>query len=211
MAITEGTLLELSLKMRFNDGLIMNVYGYEVTGTFTGIPAVNVGEAWWNAIKATQRALIRPSAGLQFRSILVREMNNPTGEFAEWNIPVGESQGTRSGVDTSEFLPPFNAAGFRLTVGTRLTRPGQKRVPGLLEVDNETGALSSAYTALLESFASVVDGPLTLASPALGMDLQPKVFSKDSTGAVVASQDVIGHVLNPYVTSQVSRKIGRGA
>jgi hypothetical protein len=211
MAITEGTLLEIALKMRFNDGLLMNVYGYEVTGTFTGIPAVNVGEAWWNAIKATQRALIRPSEGLQFRSIVVTEMNNPSGEFAEWNIPSGERQGTRSGVDSSEFLPPFNAAGFRLTVATRATRPGQKRIPGLLEVDSETGALSVAYTALLESFASVVDGPLTLASPALGMDLQPVVFRKDVTGAVVAHQNVVGHVLNPYVTSQVSRKIGRGA
>lgn len=149
MAISEGTLLELSVRMRFGETLLMNVYGYEVTGTFSNIAAVNVAEAWWNSIKGGMRSLVRPSTGFTFRSIVVREMNNPTGELAEWNVPAGESAGTRSGVDLSEFLPAFNAAGFRLTVGSRATRPGQKRIPGLLEVDSETGVLSASYTAAL--------------------------------------------------------------
>ena len=162
MAITEGTLLEITLAMRFDESLFMNVYGYEVTGTFTGIPAVNVAEGWWDAVKAEYRAMVRPSSGFNFRSVIVREMNNAAGELAEWNIPSGQQQGTRSGVSDSEFLPAFNAGGIRLTVGSRLTRPGQKRIPGLLEVDSENGRLSAAYTTLLDTLASRVDGALTL-------------------------------------------------
>jgi len=210
MAITEGTLLEVTLNMRFAESLFMNVYGYEVTGTFTGIPAVNVAEGWWGQVKTVYRAMVRSTSAFTFRSVVVREMNNPTGELAEWNIPTGEQLGTRTGVDSSEFLPVFNAAGFRLTVGSRLTRPGQKRIPGLLEVDSDTGLLSAAYTTLLDALASKVDGALTLTAPALGMDLSPQVFSKDATGAVIANQVITGHVLNPYITSQVSRKPGRG-
>jgi len=210
MAITEGTLLEITLGMRFQESVLMNVYAYEVTGTFTGIAAVNVAEAWWNSVKNVYRNCIRASEAIGFRTVMLRELNNPAGEFAEWNIPTGEQQGTRSGVSSSEFLPQFNAGGFRLTVGTRLTRPGQKRIPGLVEEDSVAGVLSSAYTAVLEALAAVVDGPLTLGVPALGMDLQPIICSKDATGAVVAHQNVVGHVLNPYVTSQVSRKVGRG-
>lgn len=210
MAITEGTLLELSLVSTVGANRLMNVWGYEVTGTFTGIASVNVAEAWWNAIKANYRALLYPTAGWVFSSVLVREMNNPTGELAEWTVPSGEQQGTRTAPANPDFLPIFNAVGVRLTVSTRVTRPGQKRIWGLTESDNDSNIVGTDFLALVDTLMAQMDGPLTLLSPALGMDLSPQVFRKDATGAVVANQPVNGHVTNRIITSQVSRRLGRG-
>jgi len=211
MAITEGTLLEISLNMEFGGAVAMNVWAYEVTGTFTGISAAAVGQAWWNDVKTVYRAMVRPATWFLFKSVTVREMNNASGELAEWNIPSNEQQGTRSGQDASDWLPQFNAGAFRLAVGSRLTRPGQKRIPGLLEVDQSAGGLSAGYVTLIDALATHMVGSMTLGAPAVGMDLLVSVFKKDATGAVIAHQPVIGYVLNSNVSSQVSRKFGVGS
>lgn len=210
MAITEGTLLELSLLMRWGGDTFMNVWGYECTGTFSGIDGASAAEAWWNDVKAVHRALVRNSSFFSYQSVLVREMNNPSGVLAEYNIPADEQHGSRTGVDTSEFLPSLNAAGIRLTVGSRVTRPGQKRIAGLLEDDVVDGTLSTAYTSLLNTFGSHMVSTLVLGVPAAGLELQPQVFGKDATGAVVRHQPIIGFVVDPRSTSQVSRRLGRG-
>lgn len=210
MAITEGTLLELSIVSSTAGQRLMNVWGYEVTGTFTGIAAVNVAEAWWNAVKTNYRGLIYATPGWIYQSILIREMNNPTGELAEYTVPTGEQQGTRTAPANPEFMPLFTSVGVRLTVGSRETRPGQKRIWGLTESDSESNNVSTAFQAIVDTLMNQMDGPITLLSPALGMDLQPVVFRKDATGTVVAHQNVIGHVTNRWTTTQVSRRVGRG-
>lgn len=210
MAITEGTLLELSMVSTVGSNKLMNVWGYEVTGTFSGIAAVNVAEAWWNAVKTNYRALVYATAGWVYTSVLIRELNNPAGELAEFTVPTGEQQGTRTAPAAPDFLPIFNAVGMRLTVSTRATRPGQKRIWGLTESDNDSNLVSSTFLALVNTLGNQMDGPITLLSPALGMDLQPVVFRKDVAGAVTAHQNVTGHVTNSIITSQVSRRLGRG-
>lgn len=210
MGITEGTLLEVSLVSQVGANRLMNVWGYEVTGTFTGIPAVNVAEAWWNSVKANYRGLVYATAGWVYTTVLVREMNNPVGELAEWTVPTGEQQGTRAAPDNPDFLPIFNAVGVRLTVSSRTTRPGQKRVWGLTESDNDSNIVGATFLALVDTLMNQMDGQITLGAPALGMDLQPHVFRKDATGAVTAHQAINGHVTNRIITSQVSRRLGRG-
>lgn len=210
MALNIDDLVEISLVMTFGAETYMNVYGYKITSGIGDIGGPDLAEAWWNYVKDEYRGLVRASGSFLFSSVLVREMNDPTGVLAEWNIPSGEQQGNRAGVSDSEFLPPFNAAGFRLTVGSRVTRPGQKRIPGLLEVDSVGGGLSAAYITALEALCDEVTETLTLAAPAVGFNLTPHIFRKDATGAVTTSQEVVGYVINPNVTSQNSRKFGRG-
>jgi len=210
MAIVEGSLLEVSLIQSTFAGKAYNVFGYEITSGIGSIEGVSVAEAWWNYVKDEWRGLVRSTVAWQFSSVLVREMNNPTGVLAEWTIPTAEQQGTRTGVDTSEFLPPFNAAGFKMTVGSRATRPGQKRIGGLLEIDAVASVLEPAYKTLLVALADELTETLTLAAPAATWNLTPSIFRKDATGAVTAHQEVTGYVINNNVTSQVSRKQGRG-
>ena len=83
-----------------------------------------------------------------------------------------------------------------MTVATRTTRPGQKRIGGLLEVDSNGGVLQSSYLALLDALAAELCDVITLAAPALTFNLTPSVFRKDAAGAVTAHQPVVGYVVS---------------
>lgn len=210
MGVQEGMLLEVTLRQTTLWGEAFNVFAYDVTAGVGEVEGVALAEAWWNYVKDEYRGIVRATASWLFSSVQVREVNNPAGVLVEWNIPTGEQQGTRGGVTESEFLPPFNAAAFRMTVATRATRPGQKRIGGLLEVDSNGGVLQSGYLALLDALAAELCEVITLAAPALTFNLTPSVFRKDAAGVVTAHQPVVGYVVNQNVTSQVSRKPGRG-
>jgi hypothetical protein len=100
-----------------------------------------------------------------------------------------------------------------MTVDTRVTRPGQNRFGGLLESDLTNGVLGSGVLTAIDALMAVAGvGTLTLLSPALGMDLLPIIVRKDpSTGLPTAHQAVTGYLTNIQVTTQNTRKIGRGA
>jgi len=207
MAITDGSKLDITLNMFFNSLVVQNVWSYDVTGTFDGFTAEQVGESWWNHVKTTYRATVRSASGFfEFRSVLVRQVDDLTGAIGEFAVPTGEQLGTRTSPTQNEFLPPFNAAGVRLTVGTRVTRPGQKRIVGLLEEDAGNGALNTGMRTIVSNLMAVMTTQITLGLPAVGMDLVPSVFRKDATGLVIAHQPIVGYVINPNVSSQVSRK-----
>lgn len=210
MGITLGSLIDVQLRYVTFGQQCMNVFSYAVTTLTTTPTAVNYGEAWWNHVKTTTRAMQQSSAGDTFYSVVVRELNNPSGEFGEWDIPAGERAGTRSAPTQSQSLPLMNAAGARLTVGTRLTRPGQKRVPFLAEEDNATGALQTGFKTLFQAWLNVITVPMTLGAPALAAVISPIITKRDAQGTVIASQDVVGYVVNPNITTQNSRKPGRG-
>lgn len=187
-----------------------NVFQYLYAELVTAATAAQIGEAWWAHVKSTYRALYAADAGNLFESVFVRELDNPVGEYATYAIPTGERVGTRTAPSPGTFCPPFLATGVQLTVGSRATRPGQKRLPVLYEADVEGDALQSAWIALVESWANVIDTPMVLGAPAATSVLSPIVTRKDPTGAVMASQAVTGHLTNTYCTSQNSRKRGRG-
>lgn len=172
--------------------------------------AVGGAQAWWDNVKAAWRASVPAASSATFESVLFEEVGAGLA-FGEYAIPVSEQLGTRAGA-TTDFLPSFNAAGVRLTVGTRVTRPGQMRIPGGLEQDQVGGTWVAGYVTLIDAIADKYDTQLTLGAPVATGNLTPKVVRLDVSGdVVVASQDIVGHVTNPNVTSQVSRKIGRGA
>lgn len=211
MAITEGTKLEISLEGRWVTDTVMNVYQYEVGGTFSGISAGAVANAWWQHVKSAYRAIVTSASDVAFVRVLCKDLSDPSGDYGEYSIPTAEAAGTRS-ASGIQFLPHFNAAGVRLSVATRVTRPGQKRIPWLLEDDSQSGVLSSGMTSLLTTLFDAIIPDFTLGAPALGMDLNAIVVRKDpTTGLVTAYQPVTGYSINPYVTSQVSRKPGQGS
>lgn len=210
MAINAGSLIDIQLRYSLLNQQMMNVFSFHVFELVSTVDAIDYGEGWWNHVKTTTRALYSSGFGDVFRSVFVRELNNPTGEYAEFTVPVGERAGTRTPPTASNYMPPFTAAGVRFTVGSRTTRPGQKRLSCLVEEDNISGSLQSAMTALLNSWAGVATANHTLGAPAAGAVLVPIVTRRDAQGTVTAWQPVQGYVVNNLITSQNSRKVGRG-
>jgi hypothetical protein len=210
MAIGVGVPLRIAIRGRIEGQAFQNVgWWYTDGAAFLTATATGVGEAFWNDIKTVWRAAMRQSTALVTESILVSEPG-PTGAFGEYAIPVAEREGTRSAA-SGAFLPSFNAAGIRLVVATRTTRPGQKRIVGGLEEDQSGGGWLPGYLALLNALAPKFAEPIILGAPVATGVLIPYIVRTNADGsAVLASQEVTGWVTNTNVTSQVSRKIGRG-
>jgi hypothetical protein len=210
MAIVDGTLIEMNLNMLMLAQQISMVFQYEVVGIGPGVSAVQIAEAYWNNIKVTTRALSQ-AAGftLPFKTITIRELNDPAGAYATYDIPFAEQAGTRSS-GSGDAMPPFVAVGVRFVVGTRATRPGQKRVPFVLEGDNISGQLQSGMQGIVQTWCGVMTNIMNLGAPAALTGLQPIVVRKDAGGFVTAYQNVTGFLVNGNLTTQNSRKIGRG-
>jgi len=190
---------------------VLNVYQYAVDVPLGEDDPVSLGNAWWNNIKSVYRAIPAAAMGDVFQSVIVRELNNPAGAYGQYAIPPAEKPGTRGAPAQQEQMPPFCAAAIRLVVGSRATRPGQKRIAYLTESDNMNGVLQSAFVALLQPLGVIISNDMTMGAPTLATVLHPIVCRKDASGVVTAHQKVVGYLISPYVSSQNTRKIGRGA
>lgn len=209
MTISSGSLVEITANMLISNQQMLNVWHYQILDLIGPVGAVQLTEAWWNDVKANYRALFAGGGLVSFKTIRLRELNNPTGDYCEFDVPLGEQAGTRT--VTGEAMPPFTSVGVRLTVATRATRPGQKRFSCLWEQDQNAGVIASGVQTAVNTFMLQMVNILTLDAPALLSTLQPIVVRKDSAGNVVANQVVTGHLINVNVTSQNTRKLGRGA
>lgn len=211
MGFAVGELLEIALDMRWQGQQVMNVWQYEVQNWPLSVTAVQAAEGWWNHVKATYRALQVSTEPDTFLSVKLRALNNPTGDYAEFDVPTAEKVGTRGSPGAGGNMPPFSSAGVRLVVGTRVTRPGQKRVPFLREEDNSQGVLQAAFRTLVNTWAAVMVVPMVLGAPAALTDLYPVITRKNATGFVSAHQYITGYLINNNITTQNTRKFGRGS
>ena len=100
--------------------------------------------------------------------------------------------------------------GVRLAVGTRLTRPGQKRLGFLTQSDAIGNDLQADYNTAAVALMDVMSADMVLGAPAVGVVLRPYVVGLNADGTIRTSQAVIGYSINQKVTSQVSRRFGRG-
>lgn len=211
MAITASH-LKIAIRGRFLSQQVEVVQWYRPTGAaFLTASPEGVGEAFWNDIKTVWRGLFIESVALLTEVIFVAEPGD-TGAYGEFPIPSGEQQGTRVISSPGSFMPPYTAIGVRLTVGTRTTRPGQKRFWGMTEADNGDGLAGSNLVAATEAAAAKFSSVITLGAPVATGTLTPEIvrINRD-TGAIVAAQDVTGFLVNPELTTQNSRKFGRGS
>lgn len=212
MAITGDALL-INLRYTFLGQKCQTGQFYTPGGAaFITANADGVGEAWWNNVKDVWRAMVWNNVALfSFDSVLVEEFDG-SGGLGEFAIPAEERAGTRSiEVGTGDYLPSYCAVGVRLTVPTRATRPGQKRIPGLLEVDVSQNIVGAEFIGLVEDLIEKYDTTITLGAPVALGTLTPKIVHRDAAGTITAQQDVAGHVINSFVTSQVSRRRGHGS
>lgn len=184
---------------------------YDINNVFgTSTPVVALCEAYWTHIRSDLRATLPAYPDVAINSIYAEEMTSGGG-YAEYAIPLSESTGTRPTETLGGLLPPFIAASVRLAVSSRVTRPGQKRFVGLCEVDNAGGVMAPGIRGQYNLLAQYFVQTLTLPAPMAFTTLTPMIVRLNpETGAVVASQPVVSAYVNPNISTQNSRKYGRG-
>lgn len=212
MALSTGSIIRATVNMTLLQQRVANVFDFRITAFAPQTTAAQIAEGLWQDVKTTYRALAGDVLPSTFDSVQVEELFDPAGAFGEYPIPAGERTGTRTFAQATQYAPSFNAVGVKFTVGSRLTRPGQKRVPFLTELDTVSNAVDPAFLALVNAWALNVSSGIVLPIPALGTSLQMVIVGVTPTGALDSQrvQDVTGFVINPNVSSQVSRKAGRG-
>jgi hypothetical protein len=210
VAIISGH-LKVAIRGEYLGQRVEVVQWYRLVGSaFLTADVVQVLEAYWNDIKTDWRAFHVASPKDLTLSLFGSEAG-PTGQYAEYAIPTGEQQGTRSSIGLGDFMPPTIGVGIRLTVGSRATRPGQKRPWGSLEGDNVDGAAQAAIVSAANAVAPVFSGGRVLGVPVATGVMQGEVVRLDPiSGLVTTAQDLIGFVVNSNLTTQNSRKVGHG-
>lgn len=211
MPVTGGH-MKITIRYTYLGQKCENVQFYRLTGTaFATATVLGVLEAYWNDIKTVFRSIFSTSEDVStIDSILGDEVGGGLG-FAEFSIPPDERVGTRPAADDGQWLNSFSAIGARLTVGSRVTRPGQKRFPSLREGDVIGNSLTPAIVDIYDPVFDIFAEQRVLGAPVATGVMQPEVGKSVPTGFPSVFQDVTGKVVNTNVTTQVSRKIGRGA
>lgn len=169
-----------------------------------------VAEAFWEEIKDDWRSCHGNDSNDKTLSVLCEEIGGSLG-FGEYPIPPGEQLGTRDTSGLAGLLPPFVAVAVRLTVATRVTRPGQKRFWGVYEADQALGVFAGPLFTAYETLMDTWTLPIGLSAPADIVQLEANVVHFDRvTGEPGARQDVTGYLINQNLSTQNSRKFGRG-
>lgn len=211
MAITGGH-IRVTYRYVYLGQQCQNVQLYRLDGAaFLTATMEGVLEALWNDVKGVLRAITpnyEPSASWQ--SLLGYEIGGGQA-LGEFTVPALERVGTRAQPSGSEMMTGVVAGAFRQTVATRVTRPGQKRFPFLLQEDVANDLLVGTYVTLLAAVGAKFSSPSTLGAPVATGVMHPEVGGTEVNGIPTVFQDITGYVINPWVSSQVSRKHGHGS
>lgn len=211
MALVPGQFLEIQFRYTYLGQRLLTRQYYQMGGAafLTASPA-QVAEAYWNDVKALWRSLFSTASTVATQDALfVREVGNGE-QYAEYPIPSGERVGTRAAGDDGEWVAGFMAAGVKLVVGSSVTRPGQKRLSSMREGDITGNSLTGTHQTLVDNVAVIFSVMRNLGAPVATGVLTPVVGGTVVDGDPTVWNQVTGHVVNQFITSQVSRKIGHG-
>lgn len=199
---------------------ILNVFHIESSGAFTGGLSVteilgDIGHGLWRVL-TTHGLMTITSETVKYYAVAVKELSggsNPGAE-ADYAIPTGDQVGE----NTAECLPPSAAYSIRFTRPSNQFRHGFKRFAGVPEDKQSAGYVGSSAMAVLDSVGNgLLDGfnpydssnaPRVLVT--LTYVLQRAVVNGVSLTTPVYGRP-IGKVVSPAVSSQNTRKYGRGS
>lgn len=179
----------------------LNVFHYRDTA-LAGLDPVDVAHGFWEHIKVQFRAWMPVSANFLASSVYCEALFGVRA-FGEYPIPAGEQQGTRAAA--TQFMPPTIAASVRLAVGTRTTRPGSKRLVGVLEGDVTVTVIDPAVLAIIQVLADKLE--TTFDEFGTVNTLTPVIvgYRGGPPPTVSVVQDVTSAVALPDISHQVSR------
>lgn len=211
VAIT-GTYTLIQLRYTYLSQKCMNVGYYRNDGAaFLTADMTGVLEAYWNDIKALIRGLASSSLVVNSFDSLYGEEIGGGGSYAEYAVPTAERAGTLAAGDDGEWVSGIMGAGAKLVVGTHATRPGQKRLPFVREGDIVGNAFTSTAVAKFDAVFPIWSAARGLGAPVATGVLTPVIGGTRVGGVPTVWQEIVGHLTNTDITSQVSRKKGRGA
>jgi len=211
MAFSIGDVVRFELIMTVQADEFRNIWDYELSGVVSPtITAPQMAEAWWNHVKATYRASMSLGLGNIFSRVACRSLMSPVGDAGEYAIAGAEKVGTRS-TPSGDWAPQFLACGAKLVVGSRLTRPGAKRFFGMYEADFAANSVNVTFQNLCASIMNNMLPNFILGAPAATVQLNPVVVRLASNGTASVWQQWNSYTINPSVTTQNTRKVGRGA
>lgn len=153
---------------------------------FTTAARVQVPEFLW--LKATLTNVVNPA------------------EYAEY-VPAAPVQGIFIGEST----PPFVAASIRQNRQTAITRNGYKRIAGIAESQTDDGYFGPGITPSQDWLD--LAGLTYLETTDPSWQVYPAIVGRDATGApdLTRINFPVSATLQRYVTTQNTRKVGRGS
>jgi len=208
MALTVGQIVRITDEQVLSSQQIINVYFYQITGIAPGDPLEidEVAQGWWNAVNATLRDC--QSSALQHVSVIAEAIGGDKDYF-EYTIPPAERAGTSP--FTGQQSSTFEAYSITLVPATRQTRPGSKRVAGVVEnAMGDFGQIVPTQLSFLEDFGDVIAAPLNIGI--LGTsEISPVIYRPGNGINPPVVNPVVGYRVALRVSTQNTRKIGKGS
>lgn len=200
--VSVGDVIRIKACQEIFGQAICNVF-YYLVATWTGNADLgNVLDEFLATVVGPVKTMQTPD--LSYRNLRADNITNDL-DFAELD---GNWTGTYA---SSETQAPFIACGFRLSRTTKLTRPGAKRISGIAEEICNDGVVDPE-AALFDDVKDALMATLPINSPGAGDGvLAPVIVGRNIDGSYDLSRlnPITGAVVQPNVTSQNSRKVGR--
>lgn len=209
-----GNLIQITAATRFAGNEMRNIFHYEVTAV-TGDPALS------DVLTTFEADVVPDMANVIVGGAYIYSLHaeNLTDETTIADLDMGtDHPGTRAG----DAMPMFNALGIKLIRTNKTTRQGQKRFSPVSETDSTAGVFSAGLVTAAEALGAALVADLevddgagntaTLIPVIYGEALPERPSKRGGTlpARPSAMNPVSGYTVNPLVTSQVTRKPGRG-
>ena len=205
MALSDGDIIEIVDRQLQGADVTLNVYHYRINTSVIPPSPAQVAEFWWNDCNTVIRDLQTDDI-LHIR-VTCRHLDNATN-YGEYIIPEEEQAGVNTGVDT---LPRQDAVGVTFQPAEPLVKPGSKRIAGIPEnVSGNWGLLTSGFVTIVGEYGAHMSSQLN--DVVHGAVLTPIIVGLPNDNRPSRVEiEMQGYVVNPYITTQNTRKIGRGA
>lgn len=205
----DGDLYQIIDQQQLDGQTVLNVYFYKRNApVIVGNPAQAVADAFDGQVLPD--ILTIQSDALTHTALIVNNLFDASDTYTKVISEVGGS----TGADSS----PFDAIGFRLVQDNGSVRNGSKRYAGVLDEDSSSGIIDDTdlITELVTLGATLIGG---VEIGIIANALTPIIVKRIKDGSKYrlpqnSGEAVYGNINNALynidVTSQVSRKIGRG-
>lgn len=189
--------------------MVENVYFYKLNAISAGNSAEQLGTAFIDQV--LPEILLMQTNNVVHTGIAVKNLFDESEAYEELISEAGAS--------AADTLPTFNAIGFRLIGDNAAVHDGSKRYAGMNETNATDGVITG--TEFLDQLAIVAGilagGLLVGVDPAFFLPVVvQRILSggsyrlPENSGEAVIS-NIIDALFNVQLTSQTSRKIGKGA
>lgn len=177
---------------------VLNVYCYLCTGD--GVTAAAVGALFESAIIAN---MVSQQSSQLSHNVLEVSCFEDLADFANLFV-------ITPGVIGGDCLPPYDAVSLFYARTTRASHNGYKRIAGVPESLQVNGALTSGAFTAFSGLATLLFGPIISVDPAISM--VPQIWRRPrlSPPRLQAFFGVSSIVASPDITTQNTRKFGRG-